>query len=184
MTATHDVNPTIPTIPVLYLSLELGQKNWKLAFTIGLGQKPRLRTIAARDTEALMAEIGAAKKRFGHPEDAAVASCYEAGRNGFWLHRFLLCNKVEDLVVDSSSIEVNRRKRRARSYSLRRRTRGQIRLRRPGTGPMPSWWCIRMTPWCWHATDSGACSIGSRGLSRADYIWGRTRGHSYSVWVQ
>ena len=67
MAATHDVNPTIPTTPVLYLSLELGQKNWKLAFTLGQGQKPRLRTIAARDTEALMAEIGAAKKRFGPP---------------------------------------------------------------------------------------------------------------------
>jgi hypothetical protein len=80
MTATHDVNPTIPTIPVLYLSPELGQKSWKLASTVGLAQKPRLRTIAARDTDALMAEIRAAKQRFGLPESAAVASCYEAGR--------------------------------------------------------------------------------------------------------
>src|SRR4051812_16706504 len=118
MTATHDVNPTIPTIPVLYLSLELGQKSWKLASTVGLGQKPRLRTIAARDTEALMAEIAAAKKRFGLPEGAPVASCYEAGRDGFWLHRSLLSRKVENLVVDSASIEVNRRKRRAKSDRL------------------------------------------------------------------
>jgi transposase len=118
MTATHDVIPTISTTPVLYLSLELGQKNWKLAFTVGLGQKPRLRTIAARDTEALMAEIRAARKRFGLPENAAVASCYEAGRDGFWLHRFLLSQKIENLVVDSSSIEVNRRKRRAKSDRL------------------------------------------------------------------
>jgi transposase len=118
MTATHDRNPTIPNTPVLYLALELGQKNWKLAFTVGLGQKPRLRTIAARDTEALMAEIKAAKKRFGLPEDAAVASCYEAGRDGFWLHRFLLSKKVENLVVDSASIEANRRKRRAKSDRL------------------------------------------------------------------
>ena len=118
MTATHDVIPTLSTTPVLYLSLELGQKNWKLAFTVGLGQKPRLRTIAARDTDALMAEIRAARKRFGLPEHAAVASCYEAGRDGFWLHRFLLCQKIENLVVDSSSIEVNRRKRRAKSDRL------------------------------------------------------------------
>src|SRR5215472_11077269 len=118
MTATHDRNPTTPTAPVLYLSLELGQKTWKLAFTMGLGQKPRLRTIAARDTEALMAEIRAARKRFGLPENAAVASCYEAGRDGFWLHRFLLSQKIENLVVDSSSIEVNRRKRRAKSDRL------------------------------------------------------------------
>ena len=65
-----------------------------------------------------MAEIGAAKKRFGLPENAAVASCYEAGRDGFWLHRFLLSKKIENLVVDSASIEVNRRKRRAKSDRL------------------------------------------------------------------
>jgi hypothetical protein len=51
----------MPTVPVLYFSLELGSKNWKLAFTVGLGQKPRLRTIAARDTDALLAEIKAAR---------------------------------------------------------------------------------------------------------------------------
>jgi transposase len=65
-----------------------------------------------------MAEIRAAKKRFGLPEEAAVASCYEAGRDGFWLHRFLTSKKVENLVVDSASIEVNRRKRRAKSDRL------------------------------------------------------------------
>jgi hypothetical protein len=62
MTTTHDQNSTIPTTPVLYFSLELGNKNWTLAFTIGLGQKPRLRTIAARNTDALLAEIKAAEK--------------------------------------------------------------------------------------------------------------------------
>ena len=90
MTATHEQHCTVPTVPVLYFSLELGSKNWKLAFTIGLGQKPRLRTIAAGNTDALLAEIKAAKKRFGLPENAAVVSCYEAGRDGFWLHRFLM----------------------------------------------------------------------------------------------
>jgi hypothetical protein len=81
MTATHDMNPTLPTTPVLYLSHELGQKNWELAFTVGLGQKSRLRTIAAGDTAALRAEIAVAKKRFGLPEGAAVAACYEARRD-------------------------------------------------------------------------------------------------------
>ena len=72
MTTTHEQNSTIPTTPVLYFSLELGSKTWKLAFTIGLGQKPRLRTIAARDTDALLDEIKAAKKRFGLPDNAKV----------------------------------------------------------------------------------------------------------------
>src|SRR5512137_597515 len=42
-------------------------------------------------------------------------SCYEAGRDGFWLHRYLQTRGVNNLVVDSASIEVNRRKRRAKT---------------------------------------------------------------------
>ena len=118
MTATHELNSTAPMLPVLYLSFELGWKTWKLASSIGVGQKPRLRTIKARDLDAVLAEIKAAKKRFGLPADAAVVSCYEAGRDGFWLHRFLQTQGVGNLVVDSSSIEVNRRKRRAKSDRL------------------------------------------------------------------
>jgi transposase len=118
MTATHDENSTLPAAPVLYFSLELGWNTWKLAFTIGAGQKPRLRTLSARALDRLLAEIQAAKARFGLPEDAKVVSCYEAGRDGFWLDRFLRTHGVENLVVDSASIEVNRRKRRAKSDRL------------------------------------------------------------------
>jgi transposase len=46
-------------------------------------------------------------------------SCYEAGREGFWLHRFLQAQGLSNHVVDSSTIEVNRRKRRAKSDALR-----------------------------------------------------------------
>jgi len=67
---------------------------------------------------ALLEQIKAAKKRFGLPEDAAVLCCYEAGRDGFWLHHFLLAHGVQNQVVDSSSIEVNRRQRRAKSDRL------------------------------------------------------------------
>src|SRR6516162_6538216 len=118
MTATHTMNSTVANAPVLYLALDLGMREWKLAFTVGLGQKPRLKTIAARSTSSLVLEIKAAKRRFGLPEDAAVICCYEAGRDGFWLHRFLLAHGVQNIVVDSASIEVNRRKRRAKSDRL------------------------------------------------------------------
>jgi transposase len=47
-----------------------------------------------------------------------VRSCYEAGREGFWLHRYLVSRGIENLVVDSSSIEVNRRARRAKTDKL------------------------------------------------------------------
>ncbi len=118
MTATHTTNSTVSKAPVLYLALDLGTRDWKLAFTVGLGQKPRLKTIAARSTLGLVLEIRAAKKRFGLPEDAPVVCCYEAGRDGFWLHRFLLAQGVQNQVVDSSSIEVNRRQRRTKSDRL------------------------------------------------------------------
>jgi transposase len=102
----------------LYLAFELGQQKWVLGFTIGLGQKPRKRTVAAGDLIALEQEIAVAKKRFGLSPTARVLSCYEAGRDGFWLHRYLWAQGIENLVVDSSSIEVNRRAKRAKTDRL------------------------------------------------------------------
>jgi transposase len=103
---------------VLHLAFELGQARWRLGFTTGLGQRPRERTIAARDLEALDGEISRAKVRFGLAPAAVVVSCYEAGRDGFWLHRYLESRGVVSRVVDSASIEVNRRRRRAKSDRL------------------------------------------------------------------
>lgn len=103
---------------VLHLSFDLGWSEWKLAFGTSLGEKPRLRTVPARNLEGLLKEIERAKERFGLPSTARVVSCYEAGRDGFWLHRFLLSQGIENRVVDSSSIEVNRRARRAKTDRL------------------------------------------------------------------
>lgn len=108
----------IPIGPVLYLAIELSQKNWKLGFTIGFGQSARLRNISARDIKSLQKEIQMAKKRFHLPETIAVISCYEAGRDGFWIHRCLTSLGIMNLVVDSSSIEVNRRARRNKTDKL------------------------------------------------------------------
>src|SRR5437879_2999633 len=103
---------------VLHLAFELGWTQWKLAFTVGHGQKPRQRTIRARDLAALEQEIAKAKKRFELADTAPVVSCYEAGRDGFWLHRYLTARGVANVIVDSASIEVNRRKRRVKSDKL------------------------------------------------------------------
>ena len=117
MTATRDVQ-SITSVPRLHLAFELSWSQWKLAFTIGHGQPPRLRTIAARDLAALLKEIRKAKGRFGLPDAAVVVSCYEAGRDGFWLHRWLTSQGIANVIVDSASIEVNRRRRRAKSDRL------------------------------------------------------------------
>ena len=106
------------TTRTLYVGLELGGKRWKLAFTVGRGQRPRLRTLVARDIVAVREVIEAAKERFGLCGDCRVLSCYEAGRDGFWLHRFLESIGVENQVVDSASIEVPRRKRRPKTDRL------------------------------------------------------------------
>jgi transposase len=117
-TAATRVFQSTAAAPVLHLAFELGQAKWKLGFTTGLGQRPRERTIGARDLPTLAQEIRRAQERFGLPADAGVVSCYEAGREGFWLHRWLVSQGIASHVVDSASIEVNRRRRRAKSDRL------------------------------------------------------------------
>jgi transposase len=102
----------------LCVSFELGEGTWKLSFTSGFGEKVFRRGVRSRDMEAVVREIEAMKERLGLAPDCRVVSCYEAGRDGFWLHRFLASHGVENLVVDSSSIEVSRRKRRAKTDRL------------------------------------------------------------------
>src|SRR5262245_26214940 len=116
-TATHNAYGTT-TERVLFMAFELSENTWKLGCTTGPGQKPRERAVAARDQGRLLQEIAQAKRRFGLPESAPVVSCYAAGREGFWLHRLLPAQGIITHVVDSSSIEVNRRKRRAKSDAL------------------------------------------------------------------
>ena len=103
---------------VLYLAFELGDRSWKLAFTVGLGQAPRVRSVPAGSLALVRQEIDAAKRRFGLSAETPVVSCYEAGRDGFWIHRALAEMSIRNVVVDSSSIEVNRRQRRAKSDNL------------------------------------------------------------------
>jgi transposase len=106
----------LPEPPVLYLAFELANRSWKLGFSTGLGQKPRIRSVPGRDLEALLREITRARRRFGLDDAVPVVSCYEAGRDGFWLHRFLNSEPGRhNRVVDSASIEVNRRKRRRKT---------------------------------------------------------------------
>jgi hypothetical protein len=57
------------------------------------------------------------------PADAPVVRCYEAGRDGFWVHRALTAVDVENIVVDPASIQQNRRTRRAVRSARRRRAR-------------------------------------------------------------
>jgi len=100
----------------LYMALELSNSNWRLAF--GDGTHERQVNIEAWDQRGTQAAIAKAKKRFGLGEDTRVLSCYEAGRDGFGIHRFLISIGVQNIVVDSASIEVNRKMRRAKTDKI------------------------------------------------------------------
>jgi transposase len=118
MTATTRTTESNAIGVTLYVAFELGSTKWTLGFTTAPAARPRVRTIAAGDLRALAQELLGAKARFGLPLEAPVRSGYEAGRDGFWLHRWLIEHGVENVVVDSSSIEVNRKARRAKTDRL------------------------------------------------------------------
>jgi transposase len=101
----------------LYSSFELGDKQWKITASDGKRNASRY-SVDAGDTAAIAECLRKAKARFGLQENANVHSCYEAGRDGWWLHRWLLERGVDNIVVDSASIEVNRRARRAKNDRL------------------------------------------------------------------
>jgi len=115
MTAILQSNHNAPD-RVLYMALELSNTKWKLGF--GNGEKQRQVTIGAGDLEALAKQIAQAKEKLKLPQACPVRSCYEAGRDGFWIHRHLVEQGIDNAVIDSASIEVNRRQRRAKSDGI------------------------------------------------------------------
>src|ERR1700686_2216218 len=99
------------------MPFKMSEKNWKRALAAGVRSRSRY-TVAAGDTAALLECIAKAKTRCELAPEASVGSCYEAGRDGFWLHRWLIEHDIDNIVVDSASIEVNRRARRAKTDRL------------------------------------------------------------------
>jgi transposase len=102
----------------LYVAFELGKTGWKLAMTSGFGVAPVLRTVGSGEWAAVDRAIAYGRRRCGLPASAWVVSCYEAGRDGFWIHRALVTRGIANRVVDSSSIEVKRRARRTKTDRL------------------------------------------------------------------
>lgn len=104
--------------PVLHVAFELGDKEWKLVSQASGLRKIREARVTDRSLRDVLVEIRLAKKKFKLPETARVVTCYEAGGDGFWLHRWLQDQGFENLVVDSASIERNRRSRKAKTDRL------------------------------------------------------------------
>ncbi len=102
--------------PVLYMALELSNKSWRLALSDG--SRRRQVSVPAADLMKLAEAVAKAKERFAMPASVRVVSCYEAGRDGFWLHRHLRSVGIENEVIDAASIEVSRRLRHVKTDRL------------------------------------------------------------------
>jgi transposase len=96
------------------MAMELSNSRWKLGFSDGR-RRCRRKSIEARAKAHLLEEVAASRRKFGLSDEAPVVCCYEAGRDGHWIHRWLSAEGFEVLEIDSSSIETNRRRRRVKT---------------------------------------------------------------------
>ena len=103
---------------VLFLALELSSKKWKAGMTRGRGLKQRNKSLDAGDFAGLEIAISRAKKRFGLSPDTSVVCCYEAGRDGFWIHRRLERMGLRNIVIDPASVDVKRKRRNKKTDRL------------------------------------------------------------------
>jgi transposase len=117
-TATTRGKQATACTPTLFLAFELGVPTWQLGGTTGAAPRPRERHVPAGDGHTVLEERRRAQSRLGLPEEARGVSGDAAGREGFGLHRCLRSQGVENAVVDSASIAVHRRYRRATTDRL------------------------------------------------------------------
>jgi transposase len=103
---------------VLVFAMELSAAKWKLGFNDGRRARTRVVTIEAWDFNALVDQVARARRVMGLPEQTPVYSCYEAGREGFSVHRRLTQLGVRNVIIDAASVDVNRRARRAKTDRL------------------------------------------------------------------
>ena len=108
--------PASTEYATVHLAFELSKAKWKLGVILPDAPKMSRYTIAGGDLEALAARLADARAkaaRTGKP--VRILSCYEAGFDGHWLHRWLTEHGVMNHEIDPSSIEVNRRARRSKT---------------------------------------------------------------------
>ena len=102
------------TQTTLYMAMEVSKASWKLGFSTN-GTKVRVVTTHGGSVPSVVRAIAEAKVKLGLGKDVRVLSCYEAGRDGLWIHRALLAEGIENVVIDPSALEVDRRKKRAKT---------------------------------------------------------------------
>jgi len=98
-------------------AIELSKQSWVIGFNTPLSEKISRRTLSGCDWKGLLELIEDVRARVSREMDRAVAvmSCYEAGYDGFWLHRQLEAHGVRNYVIDPASLQVDRRARRVKT---------------------------------------------------------------------
>src|ERR1700693_2971175 len=111
---------TMPSENIVHVAIELSFSSWLVAARLPGAEKSRLHRIEGGDTTALLALIAELRSRASTKLGRAVdvACCFEAGRDGVWLHRLLTAHDIAAYVLEPTSILVNRRARRAKTHRL------------------------------------------------------------------
>jgi len=100
-----------------YVAIELSKSGWLVGFLTPLSDKTSRYQVKAGDAQALLDLIERVHTRVARQlnRPVEVMSCYEAGYDGFWLHRVLEAHGIHNHVLDPASLQVNRRARRAKT---------------------------------------------------------------------
>lgn len=148
MQAPHVDTPITDHCATIYVAVELSLKSWLVVLYRPDRDRLSRHKLATNDADGLVDLIWRVRDqvavRIGRP--ATVATCYEASYDGFWLHRRLAAAGIENLVIDPSSLTVERRARRAKTdridgermvRALMAHRRGEPRVLRAVRVPSP-----------------------------------------------
>jgi transposase len=117
MQASNQDTPTTGDSGTIFVAIELSQKSWLVTLHSPDRDRISRHTLEGGDHAGLLALIEKVRSRAEQQLGGSlrVASCYEAGYDGFWLHRLLLAAGVMNFVFDAASIPVEQRGRRAKT---------------------------------------------------------------------
>jgi transposase len=98
-------------------AIELSKQNWVIGFITPLSAKVSRRILSGGDWKALLDLIEEVRARVSRQTSRTVdvISCYEAGYDGFWLHRLLEAHGIGNYVIDPASLQTDRRARQVKT---------------------------------------------------------------------
>lgn len=130
MPRVNDIAVAVEDAPAggdVFVSVEMSRAKWVIGLHTRLTDKIALHATTCGDVDALLALIERARVKLAAAGNGApvVIVCYEAGYEGFWLHRRLVALGIRVVVIDPASLLVDRRAKRAKTDRID--ARGMVR---------------------------------------------------------